>query len=231
MGRGHTVNKVKPFQLRTSRVSRGAHNGYHESSHSLPRRLFGLRSNPSDHHRGFSGPAPPPKSPLRGTFRPESCVRLLRQTPTLRWIVLDVPIVPLFVRALEPIDGQAPCSGLQEYIVFQLDGHEMSHCNSIFALSSQRKDHGCPCVRYRIIQLVLVGYRPVERIIQLLFVTRCNRNLYHEYSSQPSHADAVINVLKFQMTSYSICPSNKFTPSQMRVAGSLLNEKKERYTD
>jgi hypothetical protein len=72
---------------------------------------------------------------------------------------------------------------------------------------------GAPCLRYR--------------IIQLLFVTLCNRNLYHAYSSQPSHADAVIDVLKFHVIYYSIRPSNKFTLSQMRVAGSLLNEKKK----
>jgi hypothetical protein len=90
--------------------------------------------------------AHPPKSLLRGTFRPKSCSRLLQRMPALRRIVLDILVMPFFVRALEPVNGRVLCPKLQDLIVIQRKGLKMDLRNSLFTFSNQRKRHGYPLV-------------------------------------------------------------------------------------
>ena len=95
--------------------------------------------------------AQPPKFPFRWDLKPESCTRLLQQMSALRRIVLDISVVQFFAHALEPVNGQVPCPELQDLIIILREGHEadfreMVLTSSLFALSNQRKDLGCPLV-------------------------------------------------------------------------------------
>ena len=88
----------------------------------------------------------PPQCPFTGSFRPQSCTRLLLQMPELQQITLDSSIAPYFIRALEPVDRDIPCPRLGVLIVIRRVGHEVGLQDSLLALSNQRKDHGCPLV-------------------------------------------------------------------------------------
>jgi hypothetical protein len=87
-----------------------------------------------------------PEPPFRGTFRPESCTRLLQQMPALRQIDLDVSIAPFFIHALEPVDGRVPCPKLQVLTIIRRGDLRRDLRNSLFTLSNQRQGHGCPLV-------------------------------------------------------------------------------------
>ena len=87
-----------------------------------------------------------PKSPFRGTFKPESCTRLLQQMLALQQIDMDISIAPFFVRALEPVDGRVLCPKLQVLTIIRRGDLRRDLQNSLFALSNQRQGHGCPLV-------------------------------------------------------------------------------------
>lgn len=81
-----------------------------------------------------------------GILRSQSCTRLLLQLPELKRIVVDASVASCFVRALEPVNGQVPCPKLQVLVVIRREGREAHLRNGLLALSSQRRDHGCPLV-------------------------------------------------------------------------------------
>ena len=88
----------------------------------------------------------PPQHPFTRTLQPQSCTRLLLQMPELKRIILDTSVTQSFVRALEPVNGQVPCPNLQVLTVIWGGSHDTCLRKGLFALSKQRKDHGCPLV-------------------------------------------------------------------------------------
>ena len=90
-----------------------------------------------------------PPYPFAKTLRLQSCTRLLTQMPALEQITLDISIAPSFIRALELVDGDLLCHKLRELIIVRRAHDKVNLWNRLLALSSLRKDHGCPLM-YRV---------------------------------------------------------------------------------
>ena len=91
---------------------------------------------------GFAQPSPPP---FIGTHRQQSCTQLLKKMPALEEIALDTSVAPLFIRALEPVDGDLLCPKLQHFILILGDDRdEVVLRIGLLDLSNRRKEHGSP---------------------------------------------------------------------------------------
>ena len=88
----------------------------------------------------------PPQYPFTGTFRRQSCIRLLRQMSALEQITLDNSVAWNFIRALESTDGGVLCPNLRALTVIRRAGYEVGIWGSLLDLSNLRKDRGCPLV-------------------------------------------------------------------------------------
>ena len=72
----------------------------------------------------FFGFAHPSSHSPAGTLRQQSCTQLLTQMPALERIALDVSVAPLFIHALEPVDGGLLCPKLWHLIIILGENRE-----------------------------------------------------------------------------------------------------------
>ena len=80
-----------------------------------------------------------------GTPRQQSCTQLLKKMPVLEQIALDISVAPLFIHALEPVNGNLLCPKLRHLTLIQGDDHdEVDLRAGLLYFSNRRKEHGSP---------------------------------------------------------------------------------------
>jgi len=87
---------------------------------------------------GFAHPSP--YSP-DGTLRQQSCTQLLTRVPALERIALDISVAPLFIHALEPVDGHL-CPKLWNLIL--ISGENREGVDNLPDFLNRRRECGSP---------------------------------------------------------------------------------------
>ena len=80
-----------------------------------------------------------------GTPQQQSCTQLLKKMPVLEQIALDISVAPLFIHALEPVNGNLLCPKLRHLTLIQGNDHdEVDLRAGLLYFSNRRKEHGSP---------------------------------------------------------------------------------------